>query len=400
GIRDVMLRLYNMSIPGRPERTQLIEQILPAAFVADLYDALVQSNPPKAWSKVANAIFFLDGFESLLDSSETSGTALRLLESLTLSRHRERGETDPFLVVLGTRQRDALEITQERVPTQPLHAQQTELLDDSSIHTYIRGLHAHWQQRIPRNRRYLALRDLYLPLWLQDFGLDDTRSYLEKLDAEMPQDARLFAEQKLVEAIHEVTHGHPLALALAAAAFQEADARGRSLNIDTFVEEAVSRHVVPGHENESIEHYLLDLFLRQLPEAERDDLIYCAAPRYLDAATQRAILQLASGSEAKRRWDAYRRLTFVSNTTHERIVFHPVVRALLRQLTPDSDPTSSYSLTHTRLQTHFQTRATQGDELARIEEAYHALALGNPEPAIQTGIDAQNPHPTLWEPLL
>src|SRR5205085_297450 len=95
---------------------------------------------------------------------------------------------------------------------------------------------------------------------------------------------------------------------------------------------------------------------------------------------------------------------------NERIVFHPIVRELLLgRLLPGREPESRYSRLHTRLRDHFHQRAgeqipsiPQGivDWQAQVEEAYHALALGDPEPAIATGIVAQLMNLTLWEPLL
>jgi tetratricopeptide (TPR) repeat protein len=95
---------------------------------------------------------------------------------------------------------------------------------------------------------------------------------------------------------------------------------------------------------------------------------------------------------------------------NERLVFHPLVRTLLlRQLPADGSPESDYHRVHTSLKNYFHTlanqqRGTQSQEAARgqarIEEAYHALALGDPNPAIALGIFAQQRNLTLWEPLL
>ncbi len=94
----------------------------------------------------------------------------------------------------------------------------------------------------------------------------------------------------------------------------------------------------------------------------------------------------------------------------QRIMFHPLVRTLLlRQLPPDHEPESDYYRTHTRLREHFHRLAsTQLSSLqpgmvdwqVHIEEAYHALALGDPEPAIKLGIVAQRATLAVWEPLL
>ncbi len=395
GIRDALLRLFQMSIPGRPEREVLVDQVLPAAFLADLLEALVHSDPPQAWSKTSNIVLFLDGFEDLLDSPGTSNTASRLLEALTLTEHRARGETDPLLLVIGSRQRSLLEFANVQQPASV--GLKTELRTEHDIGERVRELYMSWQQKLPDDKSILELGDLYLPLSLHDFGQDDTQRYLALLG----KVKQTFGDRKLVEAIHRVTHGHPLSLALAAAAFLQAEARGRTLNVERFVEEAVSVKVVPGHGHERIEAYLLDLFLRQLSTSARNELIFCAVPRFLDARMMRAVLQLSTDVEAQERWEGYQRLTFVGSAKNKGLVFHPIVRSLLlRRLLPSRDPESDYYRIHTRLREYFHTWAISGDEQARIEEAYHALALGDPEPAIKLGISAQQGNFVPWEKIL
>lgn len=62
-MEEVLRRLLVLSIPGRPERDRLINELLPAAFIADLFDALLVADPPRAWTKSTNVVFFLDGFD-------------------------------------------------------------------------------------------------------------------------------------------------------------------------------------------------------------------------------------------------------------------------------------------------------------------------------------------------
>jgi tetratricopeptide (TPR) repeat protein len=82
------------------------------------------------------------------------------------------------------------------------------------------------------------------------------------------------------------------------------------------------------------------------------------------------------------------------------------VRALLLRLLPGSGPESDEWQLHTRLREHFHNLAiNQGqpaafDWQAQVEEAYHALALGDPQPAIDCGIAAQRSNVAAWEPLL
>jgi tetratricopeptide (TPR) repeat protein len=164
------------------------------------------------------------------------------------------------------------------------------------------------------------------------------------------------------------------------------------------------------HEDEHIRDYLLNLFLRQLPEAERKELIFCAVPRFLDFALLRVLLPTLDDLDRKQRWEHYQRFTFMRPTGNQRIVFHPLVRTLLlRQLPADSEPESDYYRIQVRLKDYFHslsekqsTNLSQVNDAmqTKIEEAYHALALGDPDPAIVLGVFAQQGNLTIWEPLL
>jgi len=403
-MKDVLLRLHLLSIPGAAERQRLIEEVLPAAFLADLLDMLVHANPARAWGSVVNVVLFLDGFEALQATSST--TAMRLLRVLTTEPFKS-GTTSPMLLVVGSRDRlPGLAETEQDPPFE----QRTVRQDERGVQQQARKLYEHWYQHLLPDKRFLRLTDLYLHLVLGDFGFDDTRSYLLK-SGEREQ-TQVFAEDEvLVQKIDRITHGHPLFLALATAAVLEAKARGRHLSPDELEHEAVSTEVVPDREDdERIGDYLLDLYLRQLPQSEQKDLIFCAAPRFLDTATLRSVLRLQSDVEARERWLRYRRYTFMRALDEERLVFHPIVRQLLQQhLLPNHDPQSDYCRTHSHLQEHFHHHAEmemsstfQSISIWRplIEEAYHALALGKPEFAINLGIAAQQREVSIWKPLL
>lgn len=74
-MEEVLLRLYELSRRGKPEREQLvINELLPAALAADLYGAVVEAPQPQAWTKEANVVIFLDGFEALQSASSTTAT--------------------------------------------------------------------------------------------------------------------------------------------------------------------------------------------------------------------------------------------------------------------------------------------------------------------------------------
>ena len=190
----------------------------------------------------------------------------------------------------------------------------------------------------------------------------------------------------------------------------EAQNRGQGIHPDEFLRAPVPRKVKAGHGGERIEKYLLDLFLRQLPESEQDQLTSCAVPRFLDVAILQAILELP-GEEARDRWYRYRHLTFMRAIDNERIVFHPIVRELLLgRLLPGREPESRYSRLHSRLREHFHQRAgkqgaafPQGivDWQAQIEEAlrrqkqlvqsWQSLSKTTEQAASSTTVPAEEP---------
>jgi tetratricopeptide (TPR) repeat protein len=402
-LRDVLLRLHFMSMPGKPERDFLVNELLPAAFLADLFDALLDTDPPHVWSKTANLVFFLDGFEALqLTSSET---ATRLLEIFTMPQ-RKKGNTDPILLVVGGR--DYLPGSDRKDGQQVLY-QRPAIHSDQELGHTVKTWYAQWQQSLPPDKHVLRLEDLYLTIELQDFVPEDTRSYLLKF-GEQRQTSLFVDNDVLVQTIGQLTHGHPLFLALAAAAVLEANARGRYLTPDDFELEKVSPDIAVGHAPERIRDYLLDLFLRQLSETERKELIYCAVPRFLDFALLRVLLPRLDDIDRQQRWNFYQRLTFMRSVSNERLVFHPLVRTLLlRQLPVDHAPESDFYRIHANLRDYFHKLANQQIGMrplevalgeARIEEVYHALAMGDPEPAITLGVVAQRSNFSLWERLL
>ncbi len=397
-MKDVLHRLQVLSLPGTRERDMLVNELLPAAFMADLSAALVEAHPPEAWSPDANVLIFLDGFEAL--QSASSITAMQLLRGLAIEP-REQGQTGPLLLVIGSR--DPLPgMTEDKQPDAfPRTAE-----DEATAKQQAHDLYTRWQQRLPSKPqalRHLGLEELVLPLWLQDFGHEHTRSYLLKVGER--QQTAIFAADDLVQAIDQVTHGHPLFLALAAETVLEAEARGRPLLPADFLRAKVSPEIAPGHQAEEIGKYLLDLFLRQLPEGERIELIRCAVPRVLDVGILRVLLPSLDTIEvpADERWQAMRRLSFLSVVDEQRSVVHPVVRGLLlRRLPVSADPNKDFVRMHRQLKDYFTQRAASGEDEAGIEAAYHALALGEAKPAIDLGIRAQQGHLSLslWEPLL
>jgi tetratricopeptide (TPR) repeat protein len=409
-ISEVFMRLHALSISSRPSvegREYLVNHVLPAAFVADLLDGLDGSECPRTWNAGANIVLFFDGFEALLESSYT--TAIHLLEILALHEERKHGKTDPLVLVVGTRTRllENIQVGQQQ-EQYPSLALQTYTQDEVSAREYALECYTQWHQQLPRQMRYLRLSHLYLPLWLYDFGRDDTRYYLSQIDRQKQTQA--FADGSLVNAIHFATHGHPLYLALAAAVVLEAQANGTPIDPAEFdkvpIPVDLELEQLEGQQDMSIGEFLLSLFLRQLSEKEQDEFIFCAVPRALDRAILRALLQLPSDVEAEKKLNRYRQLTFVTaGLTDEKMILHPIVRSLLLRKLPPGD----YQSLHSLLRTYFHQKvhapvpspqARVMNRQAQVEEAYHKLALGDPQPVINLGIYAQQKNLPLWEQLI
>ncbi len=397
-LQDVLLRLQVLSALEGPEREYLVEELLAAALVADLLDGLVTRQNLYCWDKTTNAVIFLDGFEALLEKTNNRGH--RLLEMLALTEQRLHSESDPLLLVVGTRK--PLFAEDEEAP----EATPEEQASPSFARRYAQRRLRDWLMLLPEDKDALRLKQLVLPLRLQELGARGTRDYLAKLDEQ--RGTQVFAEEALVQVICQLTYGQPLCLALVAAAALEAAARGHPLD-PAELQEALQSDALAFGQAEEMLAYLVDLFLRQLSDEEQRQMVLCAAPRVLDAATLRAVLQCASDEEAAERWEHLRRLPFMRALNSEQAAFHPLVRArLLKRLTPQRDQHSDYYQTHSRLRGHFIRFASVTDmypgglnsEQAQIEAAHHALALGQPDLAIALALAAQQSQSAYWGPLL
>ncbi len=453
-VSDVLLRLHALSRTGKadkPGRDYLVQHVLPAALLADLRDSL---DGPSVWNETTHVVLFLDGFDTLLSSSETGNTGLRLLEMFALGEHRKRGEADPLLLVISCRGQmyPDLDSPPYRAPGIPSVGASVELAErvsnpsrpspmyrpSSPSPNISSALYQRWQQQLPNDKQMLRLKDLYLPLELQNFKLEDTANYLLKLakcaSISHKQQVSSLTLNGLAQTMHRFTRGHPLYLALAAACVLEAEAHGKTLDPGDFTGfeddspstvgnigaqfTAPSDLIALGYEDISIAEYLCSLYLHQLSGQEEDRLIFCALPRTLDIETLQVTLQLPNNNDIQHHWNRCRNLPFVRVLDSERIVIHPILRRLfLQRLPPEASPTSNYHRIHMRLREHFHHRAAilssvqsssvaaqsvrmRGNEYARIEEAYHALALGDPDPAISVALFAQRARFALWEPLL
>jgi len=367
-IRALLQRMSDINKPNTMGRKALTE-LLSSAFFDDLHDALC-SSVPLAWSKTTNAVIFLDGIEMLLDNPRNPG--LRLLETLGLSEYRRRGEADPLLVVVGSQQR-----LFEPTGLPPILSQHGEDARQSYMH---------WYHSLPGEKQYLRLEDLSLEYTLPDLSLADVEEYIALFQQ---RQARLLAEAKLnATTIYRITHGHPLSISSVVTTVAEASARGRPITTSSLKQAAV-------------EALSLSEFFSRLPMVEQYALILCATPRILDIDVLQVILQPQYDIEAQSRWHRYRRLAIFQALDEERLALHPMIRAfLLQRLSVRGAIESNYYKVHDHLRVFFHERAVQGDEQAHLEEIYHALALGDPTPAIAFAAATQKDTTLSWESLI
>ncbi len=206
-----------------------------------------------------------------------------------------------------------------------------------------------------------------------------------------------------------MTHGHPLALKLVTDALQAARIQERELLPHKIWEEPVSSNPmhIADYEQKTVEAYLLSVLLYQLSIDEQEQLVDLAAPRTLDLATLKFLLDLSDEKKAAGFWKRYSTLCFLRFYDSHTISFHPLVRNLLnrRLIAQSSAHKDYYKITHRKLREYFSELATASSSQeqiykASIEEAYHALALGELEPAIALLCYALTQKDTRWQDML
>ena len=249
-LQDVLMRLQVLSAMESQEREYLVEEILSAALVADLLDGLVTRTNLYCWDKTTNAVIFLDGFEALLDKSNNRG--YRLLEMLALAEQRMSSESDPLLLVVGTRKPLFAAMTEDEEATPE------EQAAPIVARRYAQRRLREWLLRLPEDKSEIRLDHLALPLDLQELGARGTRDYLAKLDAQ--RGTQVFDDEALVKVICQLTYGQPLCLAMVAAAALEAAARGQPLDPALLQNALQSDALVFGQADEMLTYLVRSLF--------------------------------------------------------------------------------------------------------------------------------------------
>ncbi|HZR39723.1 MAG TPA: ABC transporter substrate-binding protein [Ktedonobacteraceae bacterium] len=391
-VGSILRRLNEMCTLGEPEREFLIEQILPKAFLADLRYGAYDSESVMLREGPRCVVIFLDSFEVLLRSAES--TARQLLEALALNEYRKRGESDPLLLMVAS---------EERLPDMSrdqLNRHVSLATDTKDIQQRTRILYEDWIKQLPpqAERPMLRLRHIYLPLPLPTLDLDATRDYLLRFD--QYSETHVFTNEALIEDIYQATQGYPIFLERVAAALQASSQNYGYLIQDT-------EGLFASEQGEQIVDRLLALHCKQVDERT---FMLSAVPRTLTPELLRLVLDLPDANALNAEWRRYRLLPFLlASEDNQHITFIPEIRTLflkkLQIIAAASD--SDYLSVHHRLSNYFAQRIEQSlklsgtrDERDLLERSYHDMALGNYQSVLQLASYAQQNDPVLWEHLL
>ncbi len=325
-----------------------IDRLLVAAFLADITAAYRF----RGYRRM-NSLLLLDGAD-LLDGMDSylppkrPRPAARATDFLSLLAERRLREPDVPLLVIATKQ---------AAPSLP----------------DIKPSYAAWRERREQDQ---TAQSMFLPVRLEPFTLAQTRQFL----AEWNRTRNSTVESEaLVEELHEVTHGHPLAVRLAIQLVQFVFARDQVLPaVRAVFDERLPVDETTTFQDATVGDYLLLRFFQRIPgaeemperEAAREIFARLAAPRVLDPHVVRALLPPTWNPDNMRGLLA--QLSFVTQQD-ENFVLHPLLRDLLaRRLreVPEREPFSHLGV-HRLLKDRYESLGQREDAL------YHALALGD-----------------------
>ncbi|MEU7480955.1 hypothetical protein AB0A63_33610 [Lentzea sp. NPDC042327] len=330
----------------RSGETLELDRVLVAAFLAD-----VQAAYRFRRYRRMNSLLLLDGAD-LLDGIDSY---------LPPKRPRPAARPTDFLHLLAERR-----LVQPDVPLLVIATKQAAPpLPEAELD------HTAWLERCENER---TAQSMFLPVQLKPFTPEQTRQFLAEWNRARNSTVE---SEALVEELHEVTHGHPLAVRLAIQLVQYMFARDQVLpSVRAVFDERLPVDETTTFQDATVGDYLLLRFFQRIPGAEemperqaaREIFARLAAPRVLDRHVVHALLP--------REWDRdnmralLAQLSFASRHGDD-FVLHPLLRDLLaRRLREAPDGEFSHVGVHRLLKERF-------DSLGRREDAlYHALALG------------------------
>lgn len=354
----------------------LLEQLFVECFLADLEAAYRRGR-----TRRVNCLLLLDnmdmlpGDEPLLAGGHDDTTSRNGANLLDLLAQAKLRKPDLPVLIVATQQSNpsiagisGRNTTSTNPPANPQ--------DQAG------ALYRTWRRRFEQTTRDStgSVDAAYLPIPMRPFTLDQTRQFLDAWNRPRASTAETTS---LVEELHMVTRGHPLAVRLATQVIDRTYDRNR---ITPSVRESFSK-LMPAQERGSeatdlVGDYLLLRFLQRLRDSEPSDrsrvqslLAILAAPRRIDLPV---IELLLPDRDAQEIWDRLSLWSFVDASERE-LVLHPLLRDLLAQQLVNRSSGNGldlYTETHKRLRDHYQLQERSGHPGAQIDRLYHELALG------------------------
>ncbi|MCP3802421.1 hypothetical protein NLX83_24435 [Allokutzneria sp. A3M-2-11 16] len=347
-----------------------VDRFLVAAFLADIEAAYRGARHRKV-----NCVLLLDGADLLspielnlfpADRPVSPAPPTDVVELLAEARLRH---PDLPLLVIATKQSTA---DIEDIPLPPELAGE-DGGDPSSV-DIARAVYWGWRNRFERVRR---TDSAYLPIRLRSFTRDETGQFLAQWTQRR---AGTVERPALVSELHEVTHGHPLAVRLAIKVVDRRYARDRVVP----PVRSVYAQLVPNPEaegadrTETVGEYLMLRFLQRFRDSDlsqrtltRQLLARLAAPRRLDVHTIRLLVPDRDADEI---WTSLSTYSFVTLSPDcAQLEFHPLLRDLLAEelLRTNGNPDFTHDQVHRALRDHYARLGKHSDRL------YHCLALGD-----------------------
>ncbi|MBV9690652.1 MAG: hypothetical protein JO202_13200 [Ktedonobacteraceae bacterium] len=385
-IKQIIRCIFEKSEPDDNERRVIVEQILPEALLADLRESFADKSNSRIWPNARFAALFFYGFDALLGDAADVG--IRLLKILTLTERGTYKEGNPLLLVVAS-QRPIIANHEREVGQSAAHM--------SSFADVAHAVYTTWYNEFTLHRANPYLKHLILPCMLHDFDKQNTLLFLRRF-GRYYNTTTFENDPGLCDNIYEATKGHPFFLSLVATAINRTWPNAREGQVDIDLRNLTKENLTVDGRN--VAASMLRIFLDQLSGLDRRELIWIAFPREVDKSILKHTL-LADELEANEILDSYRQLPFVRKH-RQRLVLHPLARDLLLQELPPTPENQNYYRIHERLRQYFKELYTlhPDNEEVKVEEAYHALAAGDPQPAIDLGCSVYKQNHALWRQLM
>jgi Cdc6-like AAA superfamily ATPase len=341
-----------------------IDRLLVDAFLADITEAFRRRRRRKVTCLVLlDGADLLDPVEnSLFEPSQRESVvpASNFLELLVEARLRT---PDAPLLVIATKQSKPADPAEEAWPKADPESNPAEVAQKR---------YDDWA------KQFKEANTLYLPVRLRPFTLPQTAQFLAEWSR--TQDYTV-SSSTLIEELHEVTKGHPLAVQLTV---QVTGLRYRANMVQPAVRSAFAQRLPQGQRTADpdvkVGDYLVFRFLQRfrvgddIEERERTKelLARLAAPHRIDVETIRL---LVPGRDPQDVFERLSRYSFTNTAQQDDQVFltiHPLLRDLLAlSLLDQTGPRPySYRFVHQQLRDRYRSAGNKPEEL------YHALALG------------------------